>query len=46
MFGESKGGSDDHWLGDLHTGFYVLAAIVMIGLALLVLRRRYTRIAL
>jgi len=46
IFGESKGGSDDQWLADLHTGFYVLAAIVMIGLALLVLRRRYTRIAL
>lgn len=46
IFGESKGGSDDQWLGDLHTGFYVLAAIAIIGLALLVLRRRYGRVPL
>ncbi len=46
IFGESKGGSDNEWLADLHTGFYVLAAFAIIALALFVLRRRYERIPL
>ncbi len=46
LFGESGGMTDQLALAGLHTGFYVLAAIVIIGLALLVLRRRYERIPL
>jgi ABC-2 type transport system permease protein len=48
FFGETPSGgtNDDMDLGGLHTGVYVLAAIVMIGLALLALRRRYERIPL
>jgi ABC-2 type transport system permease protein len=45
IFGE-PGVERDEWLGGLSLGFYVLAAIVIIGLALLVLRRRYERIPL
>jgi ABC-2 type transport system permease protein len=48
FFGETpSGGTNDELdLGGVHTGFYMLAGIVMIGLALLVLRHRYERISL
>jgi ABC-2 type transport system permease protein len=46
LFGEGDGMTDQLGLADLHTGFYVLAAFVIIGLALLVLKRRYDRIPL
>jgi ABC-2 type transport system permease protein len=47
IFGETPSGvTDDLELGGLHTGYFVVAAIVMIALALLILRRRYDRIPL
>jgi ABC-2 type transport system permease protein len=46
LFGEGDGMTDQLALAGLDTGFYVLAAIVIIGLALLVLKRRYDRIPL
>lgn len=46
LFDEGGGMTEQLALADLNMGFYVLAAILFIGLALLVLKRRYDRIPL